>query len=74
MVHGGYVYGWVDGRRSDFFMFDTSKGSMVRFSSWKDLDAEAKRRGAPPFVMRDSYTFWDIVTGYKRIANGAASH
>ena len=65
-VSGGYVYGWIDSFAEDFFLLDTSSGKLQVFDKWQDLDVATDKLGLPRLKMNDSYTFLDLVNGYKK--------
>ena len=64
-VYGPYVYGWID-RGGGFFLLNTMSGNIATFKKWADLDVATDKLGAPRLTMAKSFTYWDIVGGYKQ--------
>jgi len=65
MVSGPHVYGWVDNQANEFFALDTSNGNFNKFPTWEALNHYTDKLLLPRLNMRDSYTYWDIKTGFK---------
>ncbi len=66
MVSGSYVYGWIDKQDKVFFFLNTETGKITKNLSWHDLDHMTQEHNVRKFRMKDSITFWDVVSGTKR--------
>jgi len=60
------LYGWIDNKEESFFFLDTDTGKLTLFANWDKIDAFLIKRGFPRLSMKDSFTYLDIKTGYKK--------
>jgi len=63
-ISGDIVYGWIDGQEA-YFLLDTHSGNFQVFSEMKELNRKLAQSGIPRLNMASSFTFWDIISGYK---------
>jgi len=63
-----HVYGWVHdgGGTNGFFYLNTLTCTFQTFEYWNQLDKVTDDMNLPRLTMKDSFSFLDIVTGYKQ--------
>jgi hypothetical protein len=65
-VSGPHVYGWIDRQGGGFFYLNTQTGEFRVLEKWDDLDQITDRLGIPRLTMKDSFSFMDLIDGYKK--------
>lgn len=65
-VYNEHVYGWVHGGGDRFFYLNTLTGYFNMFEHVSQLEEMTDGLNLPRLTMKDSFTYLDIATGYKK--------